>query len=299
VSTARDFHGGMVVFVGAGPGDPELLTLRGKRVIEQADLVIYADSLVHPGIGDFARPDAVVIGSSTLTLEAITTRMIGAARDGKLVARVQSGDPAVYGAVHEQMVILDAAGIAYAVVPGVSSVFAAAAALNAELTVPDVAQTIVVTRLPSRTTIPERERLREMAAHGGTIALFLSIGVVERAVAELIAGGYPPETPAAVLHRVSWEDELVIRGTLRDIAARSRAAGLKRQTLILIGQALDPELRRSEAERRSNLYHPTYSHVFRLGERSPRAANDSRAAHQAAPADEPRAAQDSRAATET
>jgi precorrin-4/cobalt-precorrin-4 C11-methyltransferase len=260
----REFRGGMVVFVGAGPGDPELLTLRGKRVIEQADLVIYADSLVHPGIGEFARPDADVIGSSTLALEEISERMIAAARAGQLVARVQSGDPAVYGAVHEQMVLLDAAGIEYAVVPGVSSVFAAAAALNAELTVPDVAQTITLTRLPSRTTIPEQERLREMAAHGGTIALFLTIGVIERAVEELIAGGFTPDTPAAVLHRVTWEDELIMRGTLADIAAKAREAGLKRQALILVGRAIDPELRRIEAERRSNLYDPGYSHVFRV-----------------------------------
>ena len=264
MSTAREFHGGMVVFVGAGPGDPELLTLRGKRVIEQADLVIYADSLVHPGIGAFARPDAVVLGSSTLALEEISGRMIEGARAGQLVARVQSGDPAVYGAVHEQMVLLDAAGVEYAVVPGVSSVLAAAAALNAELTVPDVAQTITLTRLPSRTTIPEQERLREMAGHGGTIVLFLTIGVIERAVAELMAGGFAEDTPAAVLYRVTWEDELIIRGTLADIAARAREAGLKRQALILVGRAIDPELRRTEAARRSNLYDPGYSHVFRL-----------------------------------
>lgn len=264
MTTFREPRGGMVVFVGAGPGDPELLTLRGKRVIEQADLVIYADSLVHPGVAAFARVDAEVIGSATLTLEEISERMIAAARAGKLVARVQSGDPAVYGAMHEQMVLLDAAGVPYAVVPGVSSVFAAAAALNAELTVPDVAQTVVLTRLPSRTTIPEQERLRAMAAHGGTIGLFLSVNVIERAVAELVAGGYPPETPAAVLHRVSWEDERILRGTLADIAAASRAAGLTRQALILIGRALDPELRRAAAASRSNLYDPAYSHVFRL-----------------------------------
>ncbi len=254
----------MLIGVGVGPGDPELLTLRGKRVIEQADLVIYADSLVHPGIGDFARPDAVVIGSSTMTLEEISARMIEAARAGQLVARVQSGDPAVYGAVHEQMVALDAAGIEYTVVPGVSSVFAAAAALNAELTVPDVAQTIILTRLPSRTTIPEGERLREMAAHGGTIVLFLTIGVIERAVAELVAGGFAEDTPAAILHRVTWEDELILRGTLADIARQARAAGLKRQALILVGRAIDPELRRVAAANRSNLYDPSYSHVFRL-----------------------------------
>jgi precorrin-4 C11-methyltransferase len=256
----------MVVFVGAGPGDPDLLTIRGRRIIEQADLVVWADSLVHPGVAAFARPDAEVIGSASMTLEAITARMIEATRAGKLVARVQSGDPSIYGAMHEQMVLLEAAGVACAVVPGVSSAFAAAAALNAELTVPDVAQTVILTRLPSRTTIPEQEHLRAMAAHGGTIALFLTITVVERAVAELIAGGYPPETPAAILHRVSWEDETIIRGTLADIAASARAAGFKRQALILVGRAIDPELRRAAAASRSNLYDPAYSHVFRLAD---------------------------------
>jgi precorrin-4/cobalt-precorrin-4 C11-methyltransferase len=256
----------MVVFIGAGPGDPDLLTVRGRRIIEQADLVIFADSLVHPGVGAFARPDAELIGSSSLTLEIVAERMIEAAREGKLVARVQSGDPSVYGAMHEQMVLLDAAGIEYEVVPGVSAVFAAAAALKAELTVPEVAQTVVLTRLPSRTTIPEQEQLRAMAAHGGTIALFLSITVVERVVAELVAGGYAPDTPAAVLHRVSWDDETIIRSTLDDIAAASRAAGLTRQALILVGRAIDPDLRRVAATNRSNLYDPTYSHVFRLAE---------------------------------
>ena len=266
MGTFRTPRGGMVVFVGAGPGDPELLTLRGKRIIEEADLVIFADSLVHPGVAEFARPDAEVIGSSSMTLEAVTERMIEAARQGKLVARVQSGDPAIYGAMHEQMVVLDAAGIEYAVVPGVSAVFAAAAALNAELTVPEVAQTVVLTRLPSRTTIPEQEKLRAMAAHGGTIALFLSINVIERVVAELIAGGYDPSTPAAVVHRITWEDETILRGTLTDIAASSRQAGLTRQALILVGRAIDPVLREVAAAKRSNLYDPTFSHVFRLAE---------------------------------
>jgi precorrin-4 C11-methyltransferase len=240
--------------------------VRGRRIIEQADLVVWADSLVHPGVAALAQPDAEVIGSASLTLEAITERMIETARAGKLVARVQSGDPAVYGAMHEQMVLLEAAGVACEVVPGVSSVFAAAAALNAELTVPDVAQTVIRTRLPSRTTIPEQEQLRAMAAHGGTIALFLTITVIDRAVSGLIAGGYAPDTPAAILHRVSWEDESIIRGTLADIAASARAAGFKRQALILVGRAIDPGLRKAAAASRSNLYDPKWSHVFRLAE---------------------------------
>ena len=256
----------MVIFVGAGPGDPDLLTIRGRQVIERADLVVWADSLVHPGVAALARRDAEVIGSASMTLEVITAKMIETARAGKLVARVQSGDPSVYGAMHEQMVLLEAAGVECAVVPGVSSVFAAAAALNAELTVPEVAQTVILTRLPSRTTIPEQEQLRAMAAHGGTIGLFLTITVIERAVGELIAGGYSPDTPAAIVHRVTWEDETIIRGTLADIGASAREAGFKRQALILVGRAIDPDLRRAAAASRSNLYDPAWSHVFRLAE---------------------------------
>ncbi len=264
MSTVRQFGPGMVVFVGAGPGDPELLTLRGRRAIEQADLVIYADSLVHPGVAAFARSDAQVIGSSTLTLEQIVERMVQAARAHKLVARVQSGDPSIYGAMHEQMVLLDRAAIPYAVVPGVSSVFAAAAALRAELTVPDLAQTVVLTRLPSRTSVPDGERLRDVASHGGTVVLFLSIGVISRAVQQLLAAGWSEDTPAAVVHRATWEDELVLRGTLADIAYQARSAGLAKQAIVLVGRALDPALRQVSAPNRSNLYNPTYSHGRRL-----------------------------------
>ena len=261
MSTTRALDPGMVVFVGAGPGDPELLTLRGKAVIERADLIIYADSLVHPGIADLAQPGAEIVGSSSLTLEQISERMIAEARAGRLVARAQSGDPSIYGAIHEQIVRLDEAGVPYAIVPGVSSAFAAAAALGTELTVPDVAQTVIFTRLPSRTTVPERERLRDMAAHGGTIVLFLSVSVIERAVAELVAGGYEPETPAAVLHRVTWEDELILRGTLADISAQARAHRLTKHAIVLVGPALGQRV-----AGRSNLYHPDYSHSYRLAE---------------------------------
>ena len=263
MSTVRRFEPGTVVFLGAGPGDPELLTLRGKAVIEQADLIIYADSLVHPGISAFARRKAEIVGSSSRTLEEITELMIAAARHGKLVARVQSGDPSIYGAIHEQMALLERAGISYTVVPGVSSAFAAAAALKTELTVPDVSQTVIFTRLPSRTTMPEKERLSEIAAHGGTLVLFLSVTAIERVARELLSAEYPPDTPAAVVHRVTWDDELVLRGTLADIAPQARAHGLKKQALILVGAALGEQLGRGPATQRSSLYDGSYSHSFR------------------------------------
>lgn len=254
---------GKVYFIGAGPGDPELLTIKGQRLLAEADLVIYADSLVHPGICACARPEAEVIGSSALTLEEVWARMLAACRAGQTVARVHSGDPSLYGALHEQLVRLEAAGIPYEIVPGVSSAFAAAAVLGAELTVPEIAQTVILTRRPNRTTRPDNENLRALARHGTTLVLFLSVASMRAVVADLLAGGYPPETPAAVVYRVTWEDQQVLRGTLADIASQVRAAKLTKQALILVGAALDPDLRRRAADRRSHLYAPEFSHLYR------------------------------------
>jgi precorrin-4 C11-methyltransferase len=261
---------GVVYFIGAGPGDPELLTLKGKRLIESADLVVWADSLVHPGVAAMARPEAEVIGSSTLTLEDITERLVRASRDGRCIARVQSGDPSLYGAIHEQQVLLERAQVPFEIVPGVSSAFAAAARLDAELTVPDVAQTVIFTRLANRTTtVPANERLRDLARHGATLVIFLSASVIEKVVEELLAGGCTPETPAAVVYRATWDDEQIIRGTLSDIAPAARAARLTKQALILVGPAIDPALRATRAaESRSHLYRPDYTHLFRKGSAS-------------------------------
>jgi precorrin-4 C11-methyltransferase len=250
---------GVVYFIGAGPGDPDLLTVKGRRLIEQADLVVWADSLIHPDLLALARPEAEVVGSAALTLEQIVDRLVQAARAGRRIARLQSGDPSIYGALCEQQVALTRAGVAYEIVPGVSSAFAAAARLGTELTVPDVAQTVILTRLANRTTtVPNTERLRDLARHGATLVLFLSASVVEQAVQELLAGGYPAETPAAVVYRATWPDEQVIRGTLADIAPALRAARLTKQALILVGPALDPA-----NAGRSHLYRPDYTHLFR------------------------------------
>ena len=256
---------GLVYFVGAGPGDPDLLTIKGRRLIEQADLIVWADSLVHPDVAALARADAEVVGSASLTLEDISQRLIRAAQAGRRVVRVHSGDPSLYGAIHEQLVRLEQAGVAYEIVPGVSSAFAAAARLGAELTVPDVAQTVIFTRLANRTTtVPDNEHLRELARHRATLVIFLSASVIEKVVAELVAGGYPPETPAAVVYRATWTDEQVIRGSLADIASASRAARLTKQALILVGAAIDPALRQARAaESRSHLYRPDHTHLFR------------------------------------
>lgn len=259
-----------VYFIGAGPGAPDLITVRGRDIIARADVVIYADSLVHPGVAALAGPHATVYGSARLTLEEMVGLMIEAVRAGKAVARVQSGDPAIYGAMQEQIALLERAGVPYQIVPGVSSAFAAAAALGAELTVPGVTQTVIFTRHAGRTGVPERENLPSLAAHGASLVLFLSVSMVEQVVRELIAGGYPPETPAAAVYRVTWEDELVLRGTLCDIAEKVKRAKLKLHTLILVGPALAP---RAGATPRSNLYDPAYSHRHRTSARRQAAGN--------------------------
>jgi len=224
---------GHVYFIGAGPGAPDLITVRGRDLIGRAHLVIYADSLVHPGIAAYALPGAEVLGSAALTLEETTQRMIAAVAEGKTVARIQSGDPSIYGAMHEQLAVLELNDVPYTIVPGVSSAFAAAALLNAELTVPQVAQSVIFTRMSGRTPVPELERLRDLARHQTSLVIFLSIPMIEAVVGELLEGGYPQETPAAVVYRATWEDEQVLRGTLADIAGKSKAAGLQLQALSL------------------------------------------------------------------
>lgn len=248
----------MVYFIGAGPGDPELLTLKASRLLREADVILYADSLVSPAITQFAKSGATVQGTSGLHLEEIVAKMVAAARAGYLVARVHSGDPSIYGAIHEQMVRLREAGVPYEIIPGVSSVVAAAARLGVECTVPEVAQTLILTRFAGRTPMPERENLRDLAAHQATLGLFLSASHIEEVIAELTAGGYPANTPAAMVYRVSWPEERIVRGTLADIAAKVRATGIRKHALILVGRALEPE-----PHVHSHLYDQTFSHGLR------------------------------------
>ena len=253
---------GTVYVVGAGPGSVDLITVRGQALIGSADLVLFADSLVDPAHADLAKPGARVVGSSGLTLDEITTLMVDAARRGEIVVRLQSGDPSVYGAMHEQLVALRTAGVPAVVVPGVNSALAAAAALGVELTVPELAQTVIMTRASGRAgAVPERESLRLLAGHGATLALFLSASLIDSAVGDLIAGGYAPGTPAAIAYRVSWDDERLIRCTLGDVPARLRAEGIGRTCLVLVGAALGAA--ESAAEARSHLYDPTYTHRYR------------------------------------
>ncbi|KAB8145962.1 precorrin-4 C(11)-methyltransferase [Chloroflexia bacterium SDU3-3] len=259
---------GTVYFVGAGPGAPDLITMRGHDVIAQADLVLYADSLVDETVAAINRkPEARIIGSSEMHLGQMIDLMQEAAAAGQVVARVHSGDPALYGATHEQMAALDGLGIPYEIVPGVTVAFAAAARLNVELTVPEVVQSIILTRAAGRVPMPERESLVGLAAHGASLAIYLGITRIRRVAEELIAsGGYTADSPVAVLHRVTWPDESMVLGTLGDIADKVREAGYTRQALILVSPALESALTGSKVSTTSNLYDRSYTHRFRRGE---------------------------------
>jgi len=239
-----------VYFIGAGPGDPELLTIRARNIIKRADVIIYADSLINPEVCSFAQDRAEIYKSASLTLEEITAIILNAVKQGKVVARLQSGDPSLYGAIQEQMAALDEKGIAYKIIPGVSSLLAAAAALKAELTVPELSQTVIITRLEGRTPVPALENLRSLAQHQASMAIFLSASVIEKVVAELLAGGYHPDTPAAVVYRATWKDELVLRTALSNLVERVKASGIRKQALILVGAFLGSKGKR----RRSKLY---------------------------------------------
>lgn len=253
-----------VAFVGAGPGDPDLLTLKAQRLIARADVIIYADSLVSPDVCRYAKSEATIYGSATLTLETIIDIMLKAVSNGQFVVRLQSGDPGLYGALYEQQRALDPHGIKYIIVPGVSSVFAAAAAVGAELTVPDVAQSLILTRHAGRVAMPAKETLRSFASHGTTLCIFLSITRVRQIVEDLLAGGYTPDTPVVVVYRATWPDQQIIRATIATLVADVKQARISRQALIMVGWALATgNLEESAEGHRSHLYRPGYRHLFR------------------------------------
>ena len=255
---------GTVYFVGAGPGAVDLITVRGARLLREADLVVYAGSLVDRELVQTYAPQAQVFDSAGMALTEIITAMLDGVTAGKRVVRLHTGDPAIYGAIQEQMAALDRLGISYAVVPGVTSAFAAAASLRQELTLPEVSQTVIITRMEGRTPVPEREALRSLASHGATLALYLSVGLMDTVVAELLAGGaYTPATPVAVVSRASWHDEQIIEGSLADIAAKVAAAGIAKQAMILVGEVLG--VRRTGMQAVSKLYDEGFSHGCRDG----------------------------------
>ena len=246
-----------VWFIGAGPGAPDLLTLRGARLIGEADVIVWARSLVNEGVLEHARPGAQVVESTGIPLEGVRRLYERAVEEDLKVARVHSGDPSLYGAVMEQIEVCEELGLAWEVVPGVSSLGAAAAAIGRELTVPEVSQSVILTRRASRTPMPEGESITSFAAHGTTMAVFLSAARPRLLQEELLEGGYPPETPCAVVYRASWPDEKVIECPLGELADKVREAGFTRQALVLVG----PGLRAGGT--RSHLYSPGFSHMFR------------------------------------
>ena len=262
---------GLVSFVGAGPGAADLLTLRAARAIGDADIVVWASSLVHEDVLEHARDDAEVVDSAALPLEEVEQLYRRAWRHGLRVARIHSGDPALWGAVAEQRAVCDRIGIVHETVPGVSAAAAAAAVVDAELTVPEVAQSVVLTRLEGgKTPMPAGETVRSFAAHGTTMALFLSAARARRLQRELLAGGYAEDTPCVVAYRVSWPDEAVVRCPLGDLAETVRTRRWWKHTLVLVG----PALADSAVRTRSHLYHPGHFHGHRRAE--PEARHDLR-----------------------
>ena len=249
----------MLHFVGAGPGATDLITLRGARLLERAGQVIYAGSLVNPALLENCRPDCRMLDSARMTLEELIAAVESAEREGLDTVRLHTGDPSIYGAIREQMEALEKRGIAYDVTPGVSSFCAAAAALNAEYTLPAVSQSLILTRMAGRTPVPEGEGVAAMAAHGCSMVLFLSAGMAEALQAELLAGAYRADTPAAIVYKVSWPDERILRCTVGTLAACARENGITKTALLLVGDFLGP------LRERSRLYDPGFTTGYRRG----------------------------------
>ena len=250
----------MVHFIGAGPGAADLITLRGARLLGEADVIVYAGSLVNPALLDYKKAGCAVYDSASMTLEQVLAVMREAEGAGKTTVRLHTGDPSLYGAIREQMDALDRLGIPYDVTPGVSSFSGAAAALNAEYTLPEVSQSVIITRMAGRTPVPERERLRALAAHGCTMVLFLSTGLLEEVEEELAAGGYAPDTPAAIVYKATWPEEKVYRCTVSTLAETARKNGVTKTALITVGYFLGDDYERSK------LYDPAFTHGCREAE---------------------------------
>lgn len=251
-----------VYLVGAGPGDPDLLTIKAQKLLMQADVILFADSLVPPQILQWVRPDAEVIRTANKTLEEILPLMIERVRANQSVVRLQSGDPSLYSAIHEQMQALAAAEIPFEVIPGISAFQAAAARLKVELTVPELVQTIILTRISGRTQVPATEELESLAAHRASLCLYLSARHVEAAQSKLLEH-YPPETPVAVCFRLGWQDEQIWVVPLSDMAGLTEREKLIRTTLYVISPALSTSRAESYSSARSRLYNPDHAHLFR------------------------------------
>lgn len=251
----------MVHFVGAGPGAPDLITQRGAALLQTADCIIYAGSLVNPALLGLAKPGCAIYNSAQMTLEQVLDVMHRMEAEGKTTVRLHTGDPCLYGAIREQMDELDAAGIAYDDTPGVSSFCGAAAALNAEYTLPAVSQTVIITRMEGRTPVPEKENLASLASHGATMVIFLSIGLIDKVQQALLQGAYTQNTPAAVVYKATWPEEKVVHCTVGTLAQSTQQAGITKTALIVVGDFLAARYERSK------LYDPTFTTEYREGKK--------------------------------
>ena len=247
----------MIHFVGAGCGAPDLITVRGAKLLSEADVVIYAGSLVNPKLLEYCKEGCEIHDSAYMTLEQVIEVMRKAETEGKTTVRLHTGDPSIYGAIREQFDALDPLGIAYDVCPGVSAFSGAAASLKAEYTLPDVSQTVMITRMEGRTPVPEKEKLRSLAAHQTTMCLFLSTGLLEGLQTELMAGGFSPDTPAAIVYKASWPEEKIVRCRLCELAEKATENNLTKTALIVVGYFL------GDRYERSKLYDPGFTTEFR------------------------------------
>ena len=225
----------MVHFVGAGSGAPDLITVRGKKLLEEADVIIYAGSLVNPQLLDYKKEGCVVFDSAKMTLEEVIDEMVKAEEAGKVTVRLHTGDPCLYGAIREQMDILDEKNISYDVCPGVSSFSGAASALNLEYTLPNVSQSVIITRMAGRTPVPEREEIASFAAHHATMVIFLSTGMLEQLSERLMEGGYEKDTPAAIVYKATWPDQKTVVCTVETLAQSAKDNDIKKTALIIVG----------------------------------------------------------------
>lgn len=251
----------MVNFVGAGSGAVDLITIRGKNLLEKADVIIYAGSLVNPQLLDHAKENCEIHNSAYMNLDEVISVMEKAESEGKMTVRLHTGDPSVYGAIREQMDRLEQLKIKYDICPGVSSFCGAAAALKAEYTLPDVSQTVIITRMAGRTAVPEKEKISSLAAHGATMVIFLSTGLLRELSSELLEGGYDENTPAAIVYKATWDDELVCRCTVGKLAETAEKNNITKTALICVGNFLDDNYSLSK------LYDKTFETEFRKAQK--------------------------------
>ncbi len=249
-----------VYFIGAGPGDCELITMKGYRLLSHADIVIYAGSLINPALLNYCKPHTAYYDSATMTLNEIISLIVDSMKQEKLVIRLQTGDLSLYGSIREQIEELKKRQIKFTIIPGVSSFLGAAATLGVEYTVPNVSQSLIITRIAGRTTTPSRESIESFASHRTSMAIFLSVQSVNQVVAKLIEGGYPVDTPTAVIYKATWPEQMTVKGTLQDIAKKVANAGIKKTALILVGDFL------GDTYYHSKLYAAEFSHEFRQSE---------------------------------